>query len=941
MLETGKMMELISELKRYDISVAALQEIRWSGKGEIKKKDCTIIYSGEKKSGQKGVAFMIFGELKNKIIETKMISGRLAYLRIQAKPYNISLLNIYAPTENADKEDKDTFYEEMERAMDAIPKEDAVLLLGDFNAQIGKEKHIEHIAGKHTIHNKTNNNGQMLCEFATKNNLIISSTKFKHPREHKITWTSPDQQYQTQIDHVLINKRRQSSIKDVRTYRGACADSDHFLVLTKLRLKLRRNIKKRRLENKWDIRKFEMEKTRKEYRREINKLIENNQKTEENVDVIWIETKDIIKQAASKTVGHKKKSVKKEWYDENCAEELKKKIEARLRWLRTKKPEHRIEYEKARKNCNKTIKKSKKEKLIKELEEIEQENRNTRNFYQKIKNQNHTYKPQMRGIKNKNGRLVEGEEEITEVWKVYFEELLNKREETPIEIENEVAERAEIEEPSLMEVFEIINKSRNLKAPGKDSINAELLKYGSDTLKERIYKLILKIWREEKMPEDWKVGQIITIHKKGNQQDCKNYRGITLLSTVYKILTTLIKNRLQETTVDKVGQYQFGFVKGRSTIDAIHTLKQCMEKSYRYQINLELLFIDFQQAFDSIHRSKLIEAMKVMEIPIKLRRLIAMTMDESKATVKTNCGESEEFKINTGVRQGDTISAIIFNIALEYVTRKINKGTLRTRGGQLIGYADDVVILAKRRDIMVEMLQEIITEGKKMGLEINKQKTKFMRIGNGKVNNNIRIGEHTFEEVEKFKYLGITIANDGSREAEIKEKIIKANKSLHANKKLLKSKDLSRNTKLKIYKTVIRPSIMYAAETMSMTKKDEEDLRVAERRILRTILGPIRIGINDYRRRTNIEIIEKCGNDIVTEIKKQRARWQGHIWRLGEDDMVRIITDWEPGGRKRRGRPRSSWTEEVKEDLKRTGAGNLKDKARNRREWRKICQRIE
>ncbi|XP_057657852.1 uncharacterized protein LOC130894852 [Diorhabda carinulata] len=102
----------------------------------------------------------------------------------------------------------------------------------------------------------------------------------------------------------------------------------------------------------------------------------------------------------------------------------------------------------------------------------------------------------------------------------------------------------------------------------------------------------------------------------------------------------------------------------------------------------------------------------------------------------------------------------------------------------------------------------------------------------------IKIGNFDFEEVDTFKYLGTTLSSDGNKEAEVKEKITAANRAYYANKKLLQNKILGKSTKMRIYKTVIRPVMMYAAETMTMTKKQEEDLRIVERKILRTILGP-------------------------------------------------------------------------------------------------------
>src|SRR3978361_2237095 len=131
-----------------------------------------------------------------------------------------------------------------------------------------------------------------------------------------------------------------------------------------------------------------------------------------------------------------------------------------------------------------------------------------------------------------------------------------------------------------------------------------------------------------------------------------------------------------------------------------------------------------------------------------------------------------------------------------------------------------------------------------MGL-INEDKTKIMRLGKKAEDERIRIGGFSFEVVEKFKYLGVVVSN--TRETEIEAKIQSANRAFHANRKVLKSKILGKKTKIKMYTTMIRPILMYDAETMTMTKKNEEDLRIAERKIMRAILGPIKTGDNKFR----------------------------------------------------------------------------------------------
>lgn len=942
------MIEVNLELEKYRIQIAALQETRWKGDGQINNKNFTLLYSGDKKQGQYGVAFMVMREMKENIIQFKPINERLAYLRIAAKPFNISLLNAYAPTENANSEEKEKFYDTMEIEIEEIAKEDIIMITGDMNAQVGKENYISEVAGKHTIHNKSNNNGQRLCNFAVQTNMIISSTRHEHQWQHKATWVSPDQKNYTQIDHILINKRKQSSISDVRTYRGACADTDHYMVTATVKQKIRKAAKTTNKIPTWNKRKLTNEEKRNEYVIMIDEKLSHKKKKEENIDNEWNKIKLSIMQAAKEKLGTQEKEPKKEWFNEECKELSEKKAKARIKWIQTKNEKYKDEYEKIRKECKRMITHNKRDWVEESILRIEDErkNRNTKRFYQGIKKQQHKHNVEANNMRDENGKITENEQEMKLVWENYFKELLtetNTDESKNVKKERNREDKVEgenVREPTLEEIKNVIKSSKNGKAPGADGIDMELIKYGGEILCEQLHALIIKIWKEEKMPKDWEVGRMITIHKKGDPMECRNYRGITLLNNAYKILATIIQKRLASSTRHKIGQYQCGFLQGKSTIDAIHTLKQIMEKVHRAKINVDMLFIDFQQAFDSVKRGKLIEILKELEVDPKLRRLIKMTMENSKICVKTRKGDTCEFLVNKGVRQGDSLSATLFNLTLEYVTKKINKKSIRTNGGQIIAYADDVVLITKRREIMEEMVQEIVTEGEKVGLKLNANKTKIMRYGKQTQGEKIKIGGIEFEEVDKYKYLGVMITNKGDREAEIKEKLFATNKAYHMHKKLLKSKLLTRTTKMKIYNTIIKPVLMYDAETLTITKKEEEQLRIIERKILRDILGPIKVDSNEYRTRMNSELLQEIdGEDIVKTIKQQRVKWLGHIWRAGTEEMIYSILQWDPGS-KRRGRPRSTWLNEVKEDLHNAGITNWKTKTNDRKLWRSISKKI-
>ena len=145
-------------------------------------------------------------------------------------------------------------------------------------------------------------------------------------------------------------------------------------------------------------------------------------------------------------------------------------------------------------------------------------------------------------ILDKSGNLVSGKKEIQARWTEHFREVLNREELTdPITMEDEcvfqlgkLIEEIAITEPTIGEVKAAIERLKNGKSPGVDSITAELLKAYKEFSAAKVHQLEEKVWKHEKIQDKWKRGLIIKLPKKGNLKECKNWRGITLLSVVGK-----------------------------------------------------------------------------------------------------------------------------------------------------------------------------------------------------------------------------------------------------------------------------------------------------------------------------------------------------------------------------------------------------------------------
>ena len=124
---------------------------------------------------------------------------------------------------------------------------------------------------------------------------------------------------------------------------------------------------------------------------------------------------------------------------------------------------------------------------------------------------------------------------------------------------------------------------------------------------------------------------------------------------------------------------------------------------------------------------------------------------------------------------------------------------------------------------------------------------------------------------------------------------------------LLRSKAVSRTTKIRIYKTITRPVMLYGSEAPCLTVNNEKNLRIWERKVLRKMFGTICVA-GYWRSRTNEEVRQLYGElDIVTEIKKGRLRWLGHVEKMSEERMVKRLYQNTPEGSRSLGRPRLRW----------------------------------
>jgi hypothetical protein len=203
------------------------------------------------------MGFFIHKRMISAVRTVEFVSDRMSYILLRGRWCNIIVLNVHAPCEDKNNDVKDSFYEELRRVFDHFSKYDMKILLGDFNAEVGREDIFKLKIGNECSHKISNNNGVRVVNFATSKNFVVKSTIFPHRSIHKYTWTSPDGQTHNQIDHILIDRRWHSSTLDVQTFRGADFGTDHYLVVAKIMVRLA--VSKRPV-NKMDMGRFNLNK---------------------------------------------------------------------------------------------------------------------------------------------------------------------------------------------------------------------------------------------------------------------------------------------------------------------------------------------------------------------------------------------------------------------------------------------------------------------------------------------------------------------------------------------------------------------------------------------------------------------------------------------------------------------------------------------------------
>ncbi|KAL9972125.1 hypothetical protein ACROYT_G018376 [Oculina patagonica] len=231
-----------------------------------------------------------------------------------------------------------------------------------------------------------------------------------------------------------------------------------------------------------------------------------------------------------------------------------------------------------------------------------------------------------------------------------------------------------------------------------------------------------------------------------------------------------------------------------------------------------------------------------------------------------------------------------------------------------LDFADDVALISSTQRHMQLKTNRLVENAERTGLRVNVGKCKVLRV-NAKNNEAITVNGLALEDVEKFIYLGATVCKQRGGEEDIKARLGKARGAFVKLNRVWDSSSVSRKTKIRLYKTMVKPVLMYGCESWKMNEGDAKKIDVFQNRCLRRIMK-----IKWQDKISNRELLERANVERLSkEVRRRRWRFIGHILRQQPDnDCVTALT-WTPEGKRKRGRPKTTWRRTVEKERSKAG----------------------
>ncbi|KAK3575129.1 hypothetical protein QTP86_020814, partial [Hemibagrus guttatus] len=613
----------------------------------------------------------------------------------------------------------------------------------------------------------------------------------------------------------------------------------------------------------------------------------------------WETTAEVIRETGRKVLGvssgRRKEDKETWWWNEEVQDSIQRKRLAKKKWDMDRTEENRQEYKELQRRVKREVSKAK-QKAYDELYTRLDTREGEKDLYRLARQRDRDGKDvqQVRVIKDRDGRVLTSEESVQRRWKEYFEELMNEENEREKRVEGVNSVEQKVDKIRKDEVRKALKRMKSGKAVGPDDIPVEVWKCLGEAAVEFLASLFNRVLESERMPEEWRRSVLVPIFKnKGDVQSCSNYRGIKLMSHTMKLWERVVEARLRK--VVEICEQQYGFMPRKSTTDAIFALRILMEKYRDGQRELHCVFVDLEKVYDRVPREELWYCMRKSGVAEKYVRVLQDMYERSRTVVRCAVGQTEEFKVEVGLHQGSALSPFLFAIVMDQLSEEVRQESPWT-----MMFADDIVICSESREQVEENLERWRFALERRGMKVSRSKTEYMCVNEREGSGTVRLQGEEVKKVQEFKYLGSTVQSNGECGKEVKKRVQAGWNGWRKVSGVLCDQKISARIKGKVYRTVVRAAMLYGLETVSLRKRQESELEVAELKMLRFSLGVTSLDRirNEYIRGT--AHVGRLGD----KVREARLRWFGHVQRRESEYIGRRMLDMELPGRRQRGRPK-------------------------------------
>ena len=551
-------------------------------------------------------------------------------------------------------------------------------------------------------------------------------------------------------------------------------------------------------------------------------------------------------------------------------------------------------------------------------------------------------------------------------WKTHFEDLLNNQVNTPDDLLRRTPQHPIRHwmalPPSIQDFNKAISRMRPGKSPGPDNVPLELITHGGSEVRNQLLLLILQIWETKTPPNDFCDATIITIFKKGDRENCNNYRGISLLSIAGKIFARILLDRLLILAEDVLPESQGAFRPSRGTIDMIFCARQMQEKSLEQQQAIMFIFWDLKKAFDNVPRPAMWAVLSRFGCPPDFVTLVSALHDGMVGRVCHQNALSDPFSINGGLKQGCVLAPTCFSLYIAAMLNEIPPDTpsidlrFRMDGGAFnltrfrartktttcpvreLQYADDNATASQTAENLQTLADAYTAAYERFGMQVNTDKTKKLvqhPPGQQLPNTITTVNGQPLEEVDQFPYLGSILTSTPTCKKDVENRIRAAHSAFgRLSCRVFNNHALMIATKIMVFKAIVLSTLLYACETWTLYKNDIKILERFQQYKLRQILK-----IPWESHTTNQEVLDRASmTSIEATIIHHRLRWAGHVHRMDPSRLPKQMLYGElSNGTRPRGAPKKRYKDQLKCTLGMTNIdpSSWEQTANDRTTWRR------